>query len=128
VGTTFAGWGGGATLDAANLAKYAIGGAGSLTGQGEAPKISQGGPLMGQYYTIMEAIVRTDDNKLSIVPESTSDLGAGFSSAGTWTTEGATTVSQAGVPSGCERKKFILWQLTPPGERKFLRLKATLVP
>ena len=83
---------------------------------------------MGQYYTIMEAIVRTDDNKLSIVPESTSDLGAGFSSAGTWTTEGATTVSQGGVPSGCERKKFILWQLTPPGERKFLRLKATLVP
>ena len=129
VGTTFAGWSGGATLDAANLAKYAIGGASSLTAQGEAPKIVSGGPLMGQYFTYIEAVVRTDDSKLTITPEATTDLGAGFSTNGTWTTEGASLgVSQAGVPAGCERKKFIQWQLTPPGDRKFLRLKATLTP
>ena len=129
VGTTFAGWSGGAALNADNLAKYAIGGAGSLTAQGEAPKIVSGGPLMGQYYTYIEAVVRTDDSKLTITPEATTDLGAGFSTNGTWNTEGASLgVSQVGVPAGCERKKFILWQLTPPGDRKFLRLKATLTP
>ena len=127
-GTTFASWSGGATLNSANLAKYAIGGASSLTAQGEAPKIVSGGPLMGQYFTYIEAVVRTDDSTLTITPESTTDLSAGFSNSGSWTTEGAPSVSQTGVPSGCERKKFIQWQFTPPGERKFLRLKATLVP
>jgi len=129
VGTTFNSWSGGAPLTPETLTAYAIGGASSLTAQGEAPKIVSGGPLMGQYFTYIEAVVRTDDSKLTITPEATTDLGAGFSTNGTWTTEGASLgVSQAGVPAGCERKKFIQWQLTPPGDRKFLRLKATLTP
>ena len=127
VGSTFAGWGGGAPLAPETLTAYAIGGASSLTAQGEAPKIVSGGPLMGQYFTYIEAVVRTDDSKLTITPEATTDLGAGFSTSGTWTTEGKATISQAGVPAGCERKRFILWH-GMVAERKFLRLKATLTP
>jgi len=124
-GTTFAVWSGGADLNPANLAKYAIGGASSLMAQSESPKIVQGGPLNSQYYTYIEAIVRSD-NKLKIVPESTNDLSGGFSEAGNWTTEGAASVPQTGVPPGCERKRFIKWQVVSPGERTFIRLKVTL--
>lgn len=124
-GTTFAVWSGGATLNPENLAKYAIGGASSLSAQAEGPKVAQGGPLNTQYYTYIEAVVRSD-SQLRIVPESTHDLSVGFSSAGNWTTEGAPSVPQTGVPPGCERKRFIKWQLVTPVERTFIRLKSTL--
>ena len=74
------------------------------------------------------ALVRTDDNKLTIIGESTTNLNAGFSSTGTWTVEGAAQgVSQLNAPSGCERKKFIYWHGIAH-EKMFLRLKATLTP
>jgi hypothetical protein len=126
-GSTFAGWSGGATLDATNVGKYAIGGASSPTAQGEAPTVGKGF-LTPNHYSYIEAIVRTDDSKLTITGESTTDLVAGFGSTGTWTTEGASLgVSQAGVPTGCERKRFIYWHGMTQN-RMFMRLKATLDP
>jgi hypothetical protein len=126
-GTTFAVWSNGATLNTENLAKYAIGGAGSLTVQGEAPKVGSGF-IVPRHYSYIEAIVRTDDSKLTIVGEASTDLAGGFGSAGRWTTEGAAQgISQLNVPSGCERKRFIYWHGMVQ-ERMFLRLRAILNP
>lgn len=129
--SAFTTWSGGAftlaTMTPAQLVKYAIGGAGNLAAQGETPRIGSGF-IVPYHYSYIEAVVRTDDNKLHIVPESSSDLDVGFDTAGNWTTEGASEgVSQIDVPSGCERKRFILWHGMAV-ERKFLRLKATLGP
>jgi hypothetical protein len=126
-GTTFAVWSGGATLNAGNLAKYAIGGASGLTAQGEAPKVGTGF-IVPNHYSYIEAIVRTDDSKLTIFGEASTDLDAGFASSGTWTTRGkADGVSQLDVPNGCERKRFIYWHGMVQ-ERMFLRLRAILNP
>jgi len=127
VGSTFAGWGNGADLNSENLAKYAIGGASGPNAQGKAPTVGKGF-IVPNHYTYIEAIVRTDDSKLSILAEASTDLSAGFSSSGTWTTEGLSQgVSQQDVPSGCERKKFIYWHGMAQN-KMFLRLKATLAP
>jgi len=127
VGSTFAGWSGGATLDAANLAKYAIGGASGPNAQGEAPTVGKGF-IVPNHYTYIEAIVRTDDSKLSFLAEASTDLSAGFSSTGRWTVEGTSLgISQLNVPTGCERKRFIYWHGMAQ-EKMFLRLKATLAP
>jgi hypothetical protein len=126
-GSTFAGWSGGAATNSELVGKYGIGGASSPTAQGEAPTVGKGF-LTPNHYSYIEAIVRTDDSKLTITGESTTDLVAGFGSTGTWTTEGASLgVSQAGVPTGCERKRFIYWHGMTQN-RMFMRLKATLDP
>jgi len=127
VGSTFANWSVGAILNSENLAKYAIGGASGPNAQGEAPTVGRGF-IVPNHYTYTVALVRTDDNKLTIIGESTTNLNAGFSSTGTWTVEGAAQgVSQLNAPSGCERKKFIYWHGIAQ-EKMFLRLKATLAP
>jgi hypothetical protein len=126
-GSTFAGWSNGADLNSENLAKYAIGGTSGPNAQGEAPTVGKGF-IVPNHYTYIEAIVRTDDSKLSFLAEASTDLSAGFSSTGTWTTEGLSQgVSQQDVPSGCERKKFIYWHGMVQN-KMFLRLKATLAP
>jgi hypothetical protein len=127
VGSTFAGWSNGADLNSENLAKYTIGGASGPNALGEAPTVGKGF-IVPNHYTYIEAIVRTDDSKLSFLAEASTDLSAGFSSTGTWTTEGLSQgVSQQDVPSGCERKKFIYWHGMAQN-KMFLRLKATLAP
>ena len=126
-GTTFAVWSGGAILNSENLAKYAVGGASGPNAQVEAPTVGRGF-IVPNHYTYIEALVRTDDNNLTIIGESTTNLSVGFSSAGTWTVEGsAQGVSQLNAPSGCERKKFIYWHGIAQ-EKMFLRLNATLAP
>ena len=126
-GTTFAVWSRVATLTAENLVKYAIGGASGPNAQGEAPTVGKRF-IVPDHFTYIEAIVRTDDNKLSFLPESSTDLSSGFSSTGTWTVEGADqSVSQLNVPTGCERKRFIYWHGMAQ-EKMFLRLRATLAP
>ena len=125
-GTTFAVWSGGAVLTPENLAKYAIGGASNLTAQGEAPKVGTGF-IVPNHYSYIEAIVRTDDSKLTIVGEASTDLAGGFGSPGRTTDGAAQGVSQLNVPSGCERKRFIYWHGMVQ-EKMFLRVKATLVP
>jgi len=125
--TPFEIWSGGVPLGSDNLAKYAIGGASGLTAQGEAPKVGTGF-IVPNHYSYIEAIVRTDDSKLLVVGEASTDLDAGFASTGTWTTRGqADGVSQLDVPNGCERKRFIYWHGMVQ-ERMFLRLSATLNP
>lgn len=127
VGSTFAGWSGGATATPELVAKYAIGGGSGPSAQGEAPTVGKG-YLVPNHYTYMEAIVRTDESKLSFVAQASTDLSAGFSSLGTWTIEGAAeNVAQANVPSGCERKKFIYWHGMAEN-KMFLRLQMTLAP
>jgi hypothetical protein len=127
VGSTFAGWSGGATATPELVGKYAIGGGSDLSAQGEAPTVGKGF-IVPNHYTYIEAIVRTDDSQLSFVAEASTDLISGFSSTGTWTTEGLSQgVSQQDVPSGCERKKFIYWHGMAQN-KMFLRLKATLAP
>ncbi len=114
-------------LDAVNLVKYAIGGGSGPNAQGEAPTVGRGF-IVPNHYTYIEALVRTDDNNLTIIGESTTNLSLGFSSTGTWTVEGAAQgVSQLNAPSGCERKKFIYWHGIAQ-EKMFLRLTATLAP
>ena len=127
VGTTFAVWSGGAALNAENLAKYAIGGASDLNAQGEAPTVGRRF-IVPNHHTYIEAIVRTDDSKLSFLAEASTDLSAGFSSTGRWTVEGTSLgISQLNVPTGCERKRFIYWHGMAQ-EKMFLRLRATLAP
>ena len=127
VGSTFAGWSGGATATPELVGKYAMGGGSDPSAQGEAPTVGKGF-IVPNHYTYIEAIVRTDDSKLSFLAEASTDLSAGFSSTGTWTTEGLSQgVSQQDVPSGCERKKFIYWHGMAQN-KMFLRLKATLAP
>jgi hypothetical protein len=127
VGSTFASWSGGAALNSENLANYAIGGASGPNGKVEAPTVGRGF-IVPNHYTYIEALVRKDDNNLTIIGESTTNLSLGFSSTGTWTVEGAAQgVSQLNAPSGCERKKFIYWHGIAQ-EKMFLRLKATLAP
>ena len=127
VGSTFAGWSGGATATSELVGKYAIGGGSGPSAQGEAPTVGKGF-IVPNHYTYIEALVRTDDNNLTIIGESTTNLSVGFSSAGTWTIEGSSQgVSQLNAPSGCERKKFIYWHGIAQ-EKMFLRLNATLAP
>ena len=127
VGSTFAGWSGGATATSELVGKYAIGGGSGPSAQGEAPTVGKGF-IVPNHYTYIEALVRTDDNNLTIIGESTTNLSVGFSSAGTWTVEGsAQGVSQLNAPSGCERKKFIYWHGMAQ-EKMFMRLRATLEP
>ena len=127
VGSTFAGWSGGATATPELVGKYAIGGGGGPSAQGEVPTVGKGF-IVPNHYTYIEAIVRTDDNKLSFLAESSTDLSSGFSSTGTWTVEGAgQSVSQLNVPTGCERKRFIYWHGMAQ-EKMFLRFRATLAP
>ena len=127
VGSTFASWSGGATATSELVGKYAIGGGSGPSAQGEAPTVGKGF-IVPNHYTYIEALVRTDDNNLTIIGESTTNLSVGFSSAGTWTVEGsAQGVSQLNAPSGCERKKFIYWHGIAQ-EKMFLRLNATLAP
>ena len=86
------------------------------------------GFILPKHYSYIEAIVRTDDGKLTVAGEASTDLAAGFDSTGQWTTEGASLgISQVDVPAGCERKRFIYWHGMTQS-KMFLRLKATLAP
>ena len=121
-GTTFAGWSGGATLDATNVGKYAIGGASSPTAtDGVKPTSTVSGGNL-----VLTAIVRVDDPKLTVVGEAVGNLtDYGTPASITSVTGSATGIDQTGVPAGCEKQAFTVAQ---DGARKFLRLKATLAP
>jgi hypothetical protein len=121
-GSTFAVWSGGATLDAANLAKYAIGGASSLSVEGVQPTSALDGTSLS-----ITAIVRTDDTTLTVVGQAVTNLLDYATLGSVVTVEGdATDLDQTGVPVGCTKKKFIVPR---DGEgKKFLRLEATLAP
>jgi hypothetical protein len=121
-GSTFAGWSGGATLDAANLAKYAIGGASSLSVEGVQPTSALDGTSLS-----ITAIVRTDDTTLTVVGQAVTNLADYASSELVVQVEGdATGIDQTDVPAGCTKKKFSVAR--GDAGKKFLRLKAALDP
>jgi hypothetical protein len=122
VGSTFASWSGGATLDATNLAKYAIGGGSNLSVESVQPTSALDGTSLS-----ITAIVRTDDTTLNVVGQAVRNL-VDYATPGlvVEVVGDATGIDQAGVPVGCTKKKF---SVPRDGDgKKFLRLKATLDP
>ncbi|MFZ9874410.1 MAG: autotransporter-associated beta strand repeat-containing protein [Candidatus Methylacidiphilales bacterium] len=108
---------GGAT-NAANVGKYAIGGATNINAASESPTSSVDATKLS-----LTAIVRTNDGKLTVVGEA----GSGLTS---WSTNGVSSVSagsQSGVATGCERRVFSVDRTSSP-TRQFLRLKAVYTP
>ena len=120
VAGTYADWSGGSTLDSAGLAKYAIGGASSLTANdGVKPTTT----LTGEFLVIT-AIVRTDNSRLAVVAQAVTDLANYASGTGVTTVNGVETTDQEGVPTGHKRKTF---SIARNGDaRKFMRLSASL--
>jgi hypothetical protein len=120
VESTYADWSGGATLDSAGLAKYAIGGASSLTAiDGVKPTTALTGGFL-----VITAIVRTDNSSLTVVGQAVTDLANYASGTGVTTVNGVETTDQTGVPTGHKRKTFSVAQGTDA--RKFIRLSASL--
>jgi hypothetical protein len=121
-GSTFTGWAGGVTPDAAGVGKYAIGGASSLSATDgvEPTSTVSGGNL------VLTAIVRVDDPKLSVFGEVVTSLANFGTPALTTMIDGAEAADQTGVPAGHKRQTFTVALATDA--RKFLRLKATLAP
>jgi len=118
-GSTFAGWSGGATLNSANLGKYAFGGATSLSANdGVKPTTALTGGFL-----VITAIVRTDNPDLTVVGQAVTDLAHYASGTEVTTVNGVETADQLGVPTGHKRKTFSVAQA---GARKFLRLSASL--
>jgi hypothetical protein len=121
-GSTFTGWAGGATLDATNVGKYAIGGASSPTATDGVKPTS----LVSGSNLVLTAIVRTDDSKLTVVAEAVTSLANYGTPASITEINGVDTADQTGVPAGHKRQTFTVAQ--GADTRKFLRLKATLAP
>jgi hypothetical protein len=117
-GQTIGGFLNGQSTNAENLRKYAIGGATDVNAPSEAPVLSLDATKLS-----LTAIVRTNDNKLTVVGEVASGLTS-------WSTAGVTmTISSntSGVPAGCQRQIFSVDRANSPS-KQFLRLKATLQP
>ena len=98
------------------LTKYAVGGAASPAGFSEQPAAG-----FSDANFALTAIVRTNDRLLTVVGQSSTDLI-------TWTDlvnnpSGTPSSSQAGAPSGCERRDFSISTGTEP--KIFLRLEIT---
>jgi hypothetical protein len=118
--STYAGWSGGAALDSAGLAKYAIGGANSLTGNdGVKPTTALTGGFL-----VITAIVRTDNSNLTVVGQAVTDLANYASNTSVTVVQGVEIADQSGVPAGHKRKTFSVAQGTDA--RKFMRLSASL--
>ncbi len=114
---TFAFWSGGLPPTPELVEAYAIGGASGPLEAGEAPVVEVEGANL-----TLTAIVRTDDPSLTIVGVATSDLTVAFSTTDvTSTTDG---VSQDGVPTGTERRKYSV--PIGIGGKEFIRLISTL--
>jgi hypothetical protein len=124
IGTTFAGWSSSATPTPELVAKYAIGGATSLTGESVKPTL-----VLDATTLSITAIVRTDDpTHLSVVGQAVTSL-ADYATPGSVVEEvvgDATGIDQTGVPTGCEKQKFSVNRAG--AARKFLRLNSTLTP
>ena len=118
-GSTFTSWSSGATLNSANLAKYAFGGASGLNATDGKASVMGGDAT----WLTLTAIVRTDDTSLTVTPEASTSLSSGWSSAGITTN---TPSDQSGVPAGCTKKVFSVNRGVD--DKKFLRLKAAVAP
>jgi hypothetical protein len=113
-------WLAGQTLDSTLVGKLAIGGATSaVANDGEKPVVAVvGGQL------VLSAIVRTNGPAgLIVIGEAVSSL-ADYGTPGSITAvNGQPAAVQGTVPDGCQRQEF---KVNQDGNKKFLRLKATL--
>lgn len=118
-GTTFAVWSGGAALNAENLAKYAIGGATSLTAaDGQAPVLGL------DANTLTLTVIVRDDPSLIFAGEAVTGL-ADFSNPSSITPAVVEDAANQPIPppTNCIRKVFSVSRGTD--DRKFLRIKVT---
>jgi len=117
-GSTFAGWSSNAPVTSELVGKYGIGGATNSLAASEKPVSAVDSNTLS-----LSAIVRTNDNKLTVVGEAGGSLT-------NWSTNGVSNSvagSQADVPEGHQRRVFSVDRTNSP-TRQFLRLKATLQP
>ena len=118
-GTTFAVWSGGAALNAENLAKYAIGGATSLTAtDGQASVVGL------DANTLKLTVIVRDDPSLIFVGEAVTGL-ADFSTPSSITPAVVEDAANQPIPppTNCIRKVFSVSRVTD--DSKFLRIKVT---
>jgi hypothetical protein len=119
VNSTFAGWSGGAAIDSEAVERYAIGGAsGPSSGDGQASSTGLEDGLL-----VLAAVVRADDPSLTVMAESSGNLGGVWSVQGVAAAGAAEGVPQDGVPAGCEKRVF---SVPATGDARFLRLRAVL--
>jgi plastocyanin len=123
-GTSFAGeWVGQTATSDANgdgvpaLAEYALGGIAGSNNIGVLPQLTRSNNTL-----TLSALVRINDPKLSVFPQSASTLGTNSWSSGGFTTN----ISTNGVPSGFERRTYTYDAGT--NARAFLRLFITNSP
>jgi len=112
-------WLAGAPLNAANLLKYAVGGAATINAPAEAPTASRQADRMS-----LTAVVRTDDPDLQVMAESSENLV-------NWTSNGITTQAsndQTGLAAGFQRRIFSIALADPSPAKLFLRLKVVYHP
>jgi len=120
VKSRFAAWSGTETMTTPSVGLYAIGGASNSAASPERLTGSADGTNL-----VLVAIVRTNDPKLQVVGETSTNL----ANPNGWATNGITSINsstQSNVPSGHVRKVFSASQTN--SARKFLRLKSTLNP
>ena len=120
INSTFEGWSGGAAINPEAVAKYAIGGASSLTADDGLAPVTE---LVATTLSIT-AIVRTNDPKLVTMGQVLSNL-----ESGPWTTNEVTmapSVDQAGAPTGCQIQIFSTDRWT--NSKLFLRIDSILQP
>jgi len=118
-GGGFTTWVAGGPTNAANVGKYAIGGATSPTAD---DGIASQTAVTSSNLSIT-AIVRTNDPNLDVFGEGITNL-----SLGSWSTNGVTMTipgDQSGVPAGTERQIF---SVPRTNNSQFLRLDAILQP
>lgn len=120
-GTTFGEWSGGAPQTEALVRAYALGGAAGPGASGEWPLTSVDAAEIS-----ITAIVRTDDAGLLVRGESSPNLASPWSTADVVEQGAAQGIGQAGVPAGCERRRFSIPRGAGPA--KFLRLRIELAP
>lgn len=118
----FAVWSGGASPDPQLLQAYAIGGATGPGIQVPAPSTAYEADTL-----ILTAIVRIDDPALTVVAEAVPDLMDYENPATVTEIQGsAAGVSQADVPSGCQRQEFR--STLPDAPRQFMRIRIDFEP
>lgn len=126
---TFLSWNGGEKISpdkAYLLNKYAFGGSSASSSEDGIPNMSFSANMSGTNYLSLRTFARTNDQKLVIYGEQTSDL----SSPGSWSSDNIVFTSftpSNAIPTGTEPREYRL-PIDAKKPRKFLRLKAVLLP
>jgi hypothetical protein len=118
-GTTFASWSANAAVTSDLVNRYAFGAADKTS----APQEMSSAITSTQFS--LTAVVRTDDSKLVITPETGSDLSGSWSSSSPVISV-STAADQSGLSTGLVRKVYTFNQGSDGA--RFIRLKAVYTP